>query len=94
MSAARAYEIGLVQRLVADRRSLGREVEVIADAIIECSPLALQAIKEIVHEGRQLPVKGSYELAERIERMIATTEDRLEGPLAFSQSRKPNWKMR
>ena len=94
MSSERAYDIGLIQRRVPDRDAMWAAAHELADEILECAPLAVQAIKQIVKVGRPLPVEYSEKLAEPIQAFIATTEDRLEGPKAFAEKRTPNWKMR
>lgn len=62
----------------------------LADEVLMCAPLAVQAIKRIVKVGRQLPVEYSEKLAEPIQADINTTEDRLEGPKAFAEKRTAN----
>ena len=94
MPAQRAYDVGLIQRLVPDREAMWRSAHELADEILLCAPLAVQAIKQIVKTGRNLPVEYSEKLAEPISQMINGTEDRLEGPKAFAEKRAPNWKMR
>ena len=85
---------GIVQEIVPDREALMARVEQIADDIMQCAPLAVQAIKRIVMQGRNLPVEHSIKLAKPISEIIGKTEDRLEGPKAFAEKRKPVWKMR
>ncbi len=94
ISSQRAYEIGLIQRRVKDRDTLMKEANAIAEEIALCAPLAVKAIKTIVKTGRNLPVEYSVKLAEPIGKAINLTEDRLEGPKAFAEKRKPQWKMR
>jgi len=94
ITSQRAYEIGLIQRRVADRAALIKEVDAVTGEIALCAPLAVTAIKTIVKTGRNLPVEYSIKLAEPIHKAINATEDRLEGPKAFAEKRKPNWKMR
>jgi enoyl-CoA hydratase/carnithine racemase len=94
ISSQRAYEIGLIQRRVKDRDALMKEANAIAEEIALCAPLAVKAIKTIVKTGRNLPVEYSVKLAEPIGKAINLTEDRLEGPKAFAEKRKPQWKMR
>jgi enoyl-CoA hydratase/carnithine racemase len=94
ITSQRAYEIGLIQRRVADRPALIKEADAVAAEIALCAPLAVKAIKTIVKTGRNLPVEYSVKLAEPIHKAISATEDRREGPKAFAEKRKPVWKMR
>ena len=94
IDADTAARWGIVQEIVPDRDALMARVEQIADDIMQCAPLAVQAIKRIVMQGRNLPVEYSIKLAKPISEIIGKTEDRLEGPKAFAEKRKPVWKMR
>ena len=90
----RAYRIGLIQEVVEDRDALFKEVDRIAEEIKMCAPLAVQSIKRIVYQGRNLPVEYSMKLSGPIAQIVGGTEDAIEGPKAFSEKRKPRWKMR
>ena len=95
MSSERAYQIGLVQELADDRRHLFDTV--VADLVaemLECAPLAVQAIKQIVKVGRNLPIEYSWKFSYPLQELIGETEDYLEGPKAFIEKRPPRWKMR
>lgn len=94
ISSQRAYDIGLIQRRVADRAALMKEADAVADDICLCAPLAVKAIKTIVKTGRNMPVEYSVKMTEPITKLINATQDRLEGPKAFAEKRKPNWKMK
>jgi enoyl-CoA hydratase/carnithine racemase len=94
IDSTRAYQIGLIQEVVEDRDQLFETAERIADEIKMCAPLAVQAIKQIVYNGRSLPVEYSQKLSAPIAQRIQDTEDAVEGPRAFSEKRKPDWKMR
>lgn len=94
INADTAARWGIVQEVVPDREALMKRVEQIAGDIMQCAPLAVQAIKRIVMQGRNLPVEYSIKLAQPISEIISKTEDRLEGPKAFAEKRKPVWKMR
>jgi enoyl-CoA hydratase/carnithine racemase len=94
ITAEKAEKWGIIQEIVSDRAALMERVDQIADEIMQCAPLAVQAIKQIVMQGRNLPVEYSMKLAQPISQRLAKTEDRLEGPRAFAEKRKPIWKMR
>lgn len=94
ISAERAYQMGLITEVVDDRETLMTRASAIADEILECAPLAVQAIKRIVKQGRELPVEAQWRLADPYQVAISNTEDMLEGPTAFAEKRTPQWKMR
>lgn len=94
VTAERMYQLGYLQRLVPDRDALFREADAIADEILQCAPLAVQALKRIIKVGHSLPVPVLEQMAEPIRAAIDRTEDRREGPRAFVEKRAPVWKMR
>jgi len=94
ITAERAYQIGLISDVVADREALFVCANTIADEIIECAPLAVQAIKNVVRRARDLPVDAQLRYAETLRNVVRDTEDMKEGPKAFAEKRKPVWKMR
>ena len=94
VSAERMYQLGYIQRLVPDREALFKQADAIADEIIQCAPLAVQALKRIIKVGHSLPVPVLEQMSEPIRAAIERTEDRREGPLAFVEKRAPVWKMR
>ena len=66
-----------------------------AKLICECSPMSIRASKEAVMKGLDEPtleaaIKG--QTAYPAIRAMIGSADFVEGPLAFSQKRAPNWK--
>ena len=90
----KAERWGIVQEVVPDREALMERVDEVADEIMQCAPLAVQAIKRIVMQGRNLSVEYNMKMAKSINDIIEKTEDRLEGPKAFAEKRPAVWKMR
>ena len=94
ISSERAYQIGLIQEVVEDRDALFVAADKYAEEVKLCAPIAIQAIKQIVYQGRNLPVEYSQKLAGPLNARVQSTEDAIEGPRAFSEKRAPVWKMR
>jgi enoyl-CoA hydratase/carnithine racemase len=94
IDAERAYQIGLVQELTADRGEMMARVHALADDVVACAPMAVEAIKHIVTVGRNLPIEYSWALARPIQERLAASEDAREGPRAFAEKRPPRWQRR
>lgn len=91
ISAADAEKFGLVNEVVP-ASELDEAVDRWVGQILECAPLSVKAIKESVKETSDLTVEEAQ--AKRLPSLIAAleSEDADEGPRAFREKRKPEWK--
>lgn len=89
--AETALRFGLVSRVVP-RDQLMPTAEKIAASILENGPLAVRAIKEAAVRGMEMKFEEGLALESQLAGKIFRTKDALEGPTAFSQKRKPNYK--
>ena len=88
--AARAYEMGLLNAVVA-REALLETAYSYARRITANAPLAVQATKRSVWEGLGMDLKDAYRNESKIASAIFATEDAREGPRAFAEKRPPVW---
>jgi len=90
IDTARAYELGLVNRVTeGDALSAAKEL---ADAITANGPLAVKVSKQIVVESRGWALDKRYEEQAKLLPQVFMSEDAREGSLAFAEKRAPNWK--
>jgi enoyl-CoA hydratase len=91
--AERAYELGMVNRLVEPGEALGAALE-LAAAIARNGPLALTASKRILNESADWPDAEFFERQGKITEPVMTSEDAREGATAFAEKREPVWRGR
>ena len=90
MSAARAYELGLVNQ-VAPAAELDVAVDEWVRDILRCAPLAVRATEEAVMRGLDKPLHEAQSTRYEWEMRRRESSDALEGPRAFAEKRSPNW---
>jgi enoyl-CoA hydratase len=91
ITADEALRIGLIGRVVPDGQALA-EARKVAEQIAANGPLAVQAIKRSVIETEGLPEDEALAKELEIGWPILATEDAKEGPRAFMEKRKPEFK--
>jgi enoyl-CoA hydratase/carnithine racemase len=93
MSAARAYELGLVNRVAPEGTSLDVALE-LAGAIAANAPISVQQSKRVVHTTYAAGSDWESEVW-RINReaakIVFASSDAREGPTAFAEKREPRW---
>jgi enoyl-CoA hydratase/carnithine racemase len=93
ITAQRGYEIGFVNHVVDDDAVMAKAQE-LAQAIIAGAPLFGAAAKRMLSAATGISVNDGLRASEAIFEPIYNSEDAQEGPLAFRQKRKPNWRGR
>ena len=91
--AARAYEMGLLNRVVPKDDLLDVAYDY-ARRITANAPLAVQATKQSVWEGLGMSLRDAYRNEAQLSSAIFATEDAKEGPAAFAEKRPPRWQGR
>jgi enoyl-CoA hydratase len=88
--AARAYEIGLVNRVVP-AASLMTESRSLATALASKAPLAVRYLLEAVQHGLEQPLGEAQLLEATLFGLVASTADMREGTRAFLEKRPAVW---
>jgi len=93
IDAARAAEIGLVNRVVPADELLPAALAA-ADAIAGAAPIAVRETRRGVRELLALSLEDAYRRQEEIGAPLRKTEDAAEATRAFAEKRRPIWKGR
>ena len=93
IDAQEAHRTGLINRVVPADQVMATAEE-IAEKICNNGPLAVRAIKEAVLRGYNLTLPQAFSFERVFSSLLQTTEDAIEGPTAFSEKRKPQFKAR
>lgn len=93
ITAQRAYEIGLVNRL-AEPEALMRTAITLAQEILEGAPLSVKAGRETVMLATEMGRAAALQAARHASEYTYRSEDAQEGPRAFAEKRPPSWKSR
>lgn len=93
IGAARAHEIGLVNRVVP-AASLQAEARALATALAAKAPLAVRYILQAVHHGAEMALPDAQLLEGTLFGLVASTDDMKEGTRAFLEKRQAVWQGR
>jgi enoyl-CoA hydratase len=91
ITAQRAYEVGLVNRLCEPESLMDTALE-LAREVLEGAPLSVQAGRETVMLATEMGRSAALQAARAAHGLTYTSEDAQEGPRAFSEKRKPVWR--
>jgi len=91
IDAQEARRISLINEVVP-QQELMPAAFALAERVLACAPLAVQASKQVMLQSLDMPdlqtaMSARYTMAEK---MLAS-QDAIEGPLAFAEKRKPVW---
>ena len=93
IDAQRAYEVGLVNRVVPDPE-LRSEAGRLARRVADNAPLSVRAAKAMVHAMAGRDLDAAVEEGWRLFQPVYLSEDAQEGPRAIVEKRPPLWKGR
>lgn len=93
ITAQRAYEVGLVNRIAEPESLMDTAIE-LAKEVLEGAPLSVKAGRETVMLATEMGRSAALQAARAAHELTYNSQDAQEGPRAFAEKRKPEWKGR
>jgi enoyl-CoA hydratase/carnithine racemase len=93
ITAQRAYEIGLVNRVAEPAALMDKALE-LAHEILDGAPLSVKAGRDTVMLATEMGRAAALQAARHASEFTYRSEDAQEGPRAFAEKRIPDWKSR
>ena len=93
IDANEAYRLGIVNKVVPPAELMAA-AEALANKIAKNGPLAVRAAKEAMIRGTSMTLDEGMQLELDLVEALLDTEDAKEGPKAFAEKRKPEFKGR
>ncbi|TQF01259.1 enoyl-CoA hydratase [Kitasatospora acidiphila] len=90
LTAARAYELGLVNEVVPAAELDACVAAWVAD-ILRCAPLSVRSVKQAAAAAATMPLEQAFATRFPWEERRMHSADALEGPRAFVEKREPRW---
>jgi enoyl-CoA hydratase len=91
ITAAEALQFGLIGHVVPDGEALAKALE-LAGLIAANGPLAVQAILRTIRETEGMAENDAFKIDARLGMEVFQSQDAKEGPRAFTEKRKPNFR--
>jgi enoyl-CoA hydratase len=91
ITADEALSIGLIGHVVPDGQALTKALE-IAEAIAANGPVAVRAILRVIRETEGMAENEAFALEAKVGMAVFASEDAREGPRAFAEKRRPQFR--
>jgi enoyl-CoA hydratase len=91
VDSQRAYDLGLINQVVPTGTAL-EAAKALAAKIAANGPLAVALSKQVVAKAHDWDTGVMFSEQQKVIMPIFTSEDAIEGAMAFAEKRAPNWK--
>ena len=93
ISAQRGYEMGFINRVVPGGKLMDEAMSW-AERMLSLAPRAVRYFKETIYRGHAMTFEEGMAFANALQQNLAGMEDSIEGPKAFAEKRRPQFKNR
>jgi enoyl-CoA hydratase/carnithine racemase len=93
IDAPRALALGLINQVVPGNQVL-TEALALADRIAANAPLAVRYSKDVMKRAAEVSEAEGWAINQEAVRVVFSSADAMEGPVAFAEKRAPNWQGR
>ncbi len=90
IDAQEAYRIGVANEVVPQADLMATAEKWAADILL-CAPLSVRSTKEAAMKGLDMSLDAAMNESFPVTQQMRGSADSVEGPLAFSEKRPPNW---
>ncbi len=90
IDAERAHALGLVNKVVP-AQALLPEAIALAERIAANAPLAVRYSKDVMKRAAEVPESEGWAINAEAVRVVFSSADAMEGPVAFAEKRTPKW---
>jgi len=90
ITAERAYDLGLVSRVVDAGTAVEQALE-LAGAVVRCAPLSVNASRQLVRRVQSRGDDDFWSYQSPLVKDVFGSSDAKEGPRAFAEKRRPQW---
>ena len=91
MTAARAYELGMISQIVDPPEKLREVAQELAEKVAKNSPAAMKATKRALWGALEYGLTDACRAGARELVSMWGHPDQAEGPMAFAEKREPRW---
>ena len=91
IDAERAYDLGLVNKVVPAERSCSTRPSASPSASRPNAPLAVRHSKRVMKHAAEVPEAEGWAINAEAVGVVFSSADAMEGPVAFAEKRPPNW---
>lgn len=94
MTGPEAFALGIASEMLPAQEVLPKALELAREIAVECAPVSAAITKKLLWESPGLTPEQMERKETALHHHLMGRADAIEGPMAFLERRKPDWKLR